>query len=122
MYQIFIGSLVLSLIHALIPNHWIPLIAISKTEKWTQRQALWATVITGFSHTLSTIIIGIIVSIIGYKLSSSYQIVSTVAALTILLGLGIVYVLLNFRSTIITVMQVVMNTHILIPPRQANLR
>jgi nickel/cobalt transporter (NicO) family protein len=98
MYQIFIGSLVLSLIHALIPNHWIPLIAISKTEKWTQRQTLWATVITGFSHTFSTIIIGIIIGVIGYKLSASYSLVSTVAAPVILISLGIIYVFLDFKG------------------------
>jgi nickel/cobalt transporter (NicO) family protein len=98
MYQIFIGSLVLSIIHALIPNHWIPLIAISKTERWSQRQTLWATAITGFAHTLSTIFVGIVVGLIGYKLSASYNIVSTVAAPTILLGLGVIYVILDFRG------------------------
>jgi nickel/cobalt transporter (NicO) family protein len=98
MYQIFIGSLVLSLIHALIPNHWIPLIAISKTENWSQRQTLLATSITGFAHTLSTIIVGIVVGLIGFKLSSSYQFVSTVAAPIILIGLGMIYVILDFRG------------------------
>lgn len=97
MYQIFIGSLILSLIHALIPNHWLPLIAISKTEKWTQRQALWATAITGFAHALSTIIIGMAVGIIGYKLSSVYKVVSTVAAPLILFGLGVIYVIIDKR-------------------------
>jgi nickel/cobalt exporter len=98
MVQIFFGILVLSLIHALIPNHWIPLIAISKTEKWTQRRTLWATAITGFAHTFSTIIIGIIVGIIGYKLSTSYQFISTIAAPIILVGLGIIYCALDFRG------------------------
>jgi nickel/cobalt exporter len=96
MYQIFIGSLVLSLIHALIPNHWIPLITISKTEKWNQNRTLLATAITGFAHTFSTIIIGIIVGIIGYKLSSKYEFISTVAAPIILVGLGIGYIILDF--------------------------
>lgn len=98
MYQVFIGSLVLSLIHALIPNHWIPLIAISKTEKWTQRQTLWATAITGFSHTFSTILIGVAVGVVGYKLSSSYEVVSTIAAPSILLGLGVIYLILDIRG------------------------
>ncbi len=98
MYQIFIGSLVLSLIHALIPNHWIPLIAISKTEKWSQRQTLWATAITGFSHTFSTIIIGIAIGILGYKLSEGYSIVTTVVAPVVLFGLGVIYVILDFRG------------------------
>jgi|ERR1035437_1875911 hypothetical protein len=99
MYQIFIGSLVLSLIHAVIPNHWIPLIAISKTEKWTQRQTLLATTITGFSHTLSTIIIGVIIGVIGYKLSASYSIISTIAAPIVLIGLGFIYMILEFRGS-----------------------
>lgn len=98
MYQIFIGSLILSLIHALIPNHWLPLIAVSKTEKWTQNQTLLATIITGIAHTLSTIIIGIVVGLIGYKLAARYAVISETIAPSILVGLGLVYVILDLRS------------------------
>jgi len=97
MYQIFIGSLILSTIHALIPNHWLPLIAVGKTEKWTQTQTLWATIITGVAHTLSTIIIGIVVGLIGYKLSAKYSLISETIAPAILVGLGLIYVALDFR-------------------------
>ncbi|MCX6243060.1 MAG: hypothetical protein NTX43_14750 [Bacteroidetes bacterium] len=97
MYQIFIGSLILSAIHALIPNHWLPLIAVGKTEKWTRSQTLWATVITGFAHTLSTIIIGIIVGLIGFKLSAKYSLISEVIAPAILVVMGMIYVILNFQ-------------------------
>jgi nickel/cobalt transporter (NicO) family protein len=98
MYQIFIGSLILSTIHALIPNHWLPLIAVGKTEKWTQPQTLWATVITGVAHTLSTIIIGFVVGLIGYKLSTKYALISETIAPAILVGLGMIYIALDFRS------------------------
>jgi nickel/cobalt exporter len=98
MYQIFIGSLILSLIHALIPNHWIPLIAISKTEKWSTGQTMWATAITGFAHTLSTIFIGIIVGVIGYKLSAKYSQVSNIVAPIVLISLGIIYMILDFTG------------------------
>ncbi len=98
MYQIFIGSLILSLIHALIPNHWLPLIAVAKTGKWTQSRTLWATLITGFAHTLSTILIGIIVGLLGYKLAESYSLVSGTIAPSILIALGIVYLYLDVRS------------------------
>lgn len=97
MYQIFIGSLVLSLIHALIPNHWLPLIAVSKTEKWTQNQTLWATVITGIAHTLSTIFIGIVVGIIGFRLAASYSVISETIAPCILIVLGLIYLFLDLR-------------------------
>jgi nickel/cobalt exporter len=98
MYQIFIGSLILSTIHALIPNHWLPLIAVGKTEKWTFNQTLWATVITGVAHTLSTIIIGIVVGLIGYKLAAKYSVISETIAPGILIGLGLIYIFRDFLS------------------------
>jgi hypothetical protein len=98
MYQIFIGSLILSTIHALIPNHWLPLIAVGKTEKWTHNQTLWATVITGVAHTLSTIIIGIVVGLIGYKLATKYAVISETIAPVILISLGGIYIFRNFQS------------------------
>ncbi|MCX6269979.1 MAG: hypothetical protein NTU44_01965 [Bacteroidetes bacterium] len=97
MYQIFIGSLILSTIHALIPNHWLPLIVIGKTEKWTTKQTLSATVITGTAHTLSTIIIGIVVGLIGYRLAASYASISETIAPLILIFLGVIYLFLDFR-------------------------
>jgi sulfite exporter TauE/SafE len=98
MWQIFLGSLLLSLIHALIPHHWIPIIAISKTEKWTNKEAIFATFITGLSHMVSTIIIGIIVGFIGIKLAESYSSITSIAAPTILLVIGIVYLILDLRA------------------------
>jgi putative Mn2+ efflux pump MntP len=98
MWQIFLGSLLLSLIHALIPHHWIPIIAISKTEKWSNKEAIFATFITGLSHMISTIIIGIIVGFVGIKLAESYSAITSIAAPTILLVIGIIYLILDLRS------------------------
>lgn len=99
MWQLFLGSMLLGLIHPLFPNHWIPLIAISKTEKWTNKETIVATLITGFSHTLSTIIIGIIVGFVGIKLSESYSYITRIAAPLILCVLGVIYLLLDLRSS-----------------------
>ena len=99
MIQIFFASLLLSVIHASIPNHWLPLIAIGKSENWMHSEIMFATVITGLAHTLSTVIIGIIVGVVGYKLSSSYGIISGVIAPAILVVLGIIYIILDLRGT-----------------------
>jgi len=98
MWQIFLGSLFLSVIHALIPNHWIPLIALSKTERWNTRETLLATFITGFSHTISTIFIGIIVGFAGIELSENYGHLTKIAAPVILLVIGLVYFLMDLRT------------------------
>jgi hypothetical protein len=96
--QILIGSVLLSIIHASIPNHWIPLVALSKAEKWTDKFTMGVTAIAGFSHTFSTIIIGIIVGFLGYKLSSSYSFIVGVVAPSILILLGIIYLILSIKS------------------------
>ena len=98
MWQIFLGSLLLSLIHALIPHHWIPIIAISKTEKWTNKEAIFTTFITGLSHMVSTIVIGIIVGFVGIRLFEKYSSITTIVAPTILLVIGIIYLILDFRA------------------------
>jgi cytochrome c biogenesis protein CcdA len=86
-------------IHALIPNHWIPLIAVSKAEKWTNKETLLVTFITGVAHTTSTIIIGVIVGFVGIKLSESYNYITRVAAPVILLLIGVIYFLIDLKSS-----------------------
>ncbi|MHB1050604.1 MAG: hypothetical protein ACYC09_11025 [Bacteroidota bacterium] len=50
------------------------------------------------AHTLSTIIVGIIVGVLGYTLSSSYQTITTVVAPAILILLGLVYLVLDWKE------------------------
>lgn len=99
--QIFFGSLLLSLVHATIPSHWLPILTISKTEKWNEKETLAVTAISGASHTVSTIVIGIIVGLVGYKLSESYQIITKVIAPAILIVLGLIYFILEYRHSLI---------------------
>jgi nickel/cobalt transporter (NicO) family protein len=98
MWQIIIGSFLLSVVHATIPNHWLPFIAISKSEKWTIRETLSATGIAGLAHILSTIIIGVFVGFIGLQLSNAYSQISEIIAPSILVIIGIIYILIDFRK------------------------
>jgi hypothetical protein len=99
MIQILIGSLVLSVIHACIPNHWIPIVAISKTEKWSRNETLWVTAIAGSAHTISTISIGIIVGLVGHRLSSTHEFVTRVVAPLILVILGLIYLIVDLKRS-----------------------
>jgi len=98
MLSLIIGSLLLSITHALIPNHWFPLAAVSKSENWTKMETAQVTALTGFLHTLSTIIIGIIIGFIGYKLGDTIEIVSEIYAPVILIGLGSYFIIKNLRD------------------------
>lgn len=95
MIQIIVSTFILSAIHSAIPNHWIPIIAIGKAEKWTLRQTLLATIISGFAHTISTIFIGVMIGFAGYELSEKYEFISQRIAPLILIGLGIIYIFMD---------------------------
>lgn len=97
MLEIIISSMVLSIIHAIIPNHWIPIVIVAKTEKWSWRQSFFATLFSGFAHTLSTVLIGIVIGFAGYKLSERYTFISHQLAPIILIVLGLFYIIIDSR-------------------------
>jgi putative Mn2+ efflux pump MntP len=99
MISIIIGGLLLSITHALIPNHWFPIAAVSLSEKWSRAESLKITALIGFLHTLSTIVIGILIGFIGYRLGDSMEIIASIYAPTILIGLGLIYLFRNFKKS-----------------------
>lgn len=98
MTQILLGSLLLSAIHALIPNHWIPLVAIGRAEGWSRAETLLVTGVVGLAHVTSTILIGIVAGLLGLELSTRYSSVASVVAPTVLIGLGILYLALELTG------------------------
>jgi len=90
MWQLVFGSILLSLVHASIPNHWLPVVAIGKAEHWSQRETLFVAGISGMAHTLSTVIIGIIIGFIGHRLNESYTFISENVAPLLLILLGVI--------------------------------
>ena len=99
MIQVIIGSLILSILHPMIPSHWLPMIAIGRAEKWSKSETLWVTGIAGFAHTLSTVIIGMIVGLVGYKLATHTHYVTHVIAPAVLVLLGVIYLILDLRRS-----------------------
>jgi nickel/cobalt exporter len=95
MLQLFFGSFLLSLVHAAIPNHWLPVVAIGRAEHWTQRETLLVAGISGFAHTLSTVLVGITIGIIGHTLSRNYTFISEKVAPALLILLGVIYLVID---------------------------
>ncbi len=76
---ILLGSFALSVVHAAIPNHWLPLVLLGKTEQWSNRQLAAFSAVTGLAHTLSTVFIGILVGALGVQLSRVYSFIEGIA-------------------------------------------
>ena len=93
MQALVTGSLLLSLLHALIPSHWLPFVTIGQTERWSLRQTLIVTAIAGLAHTVSTSLLGILVSLAGWQLGAAYHNLSERVIPLLLLALGLWYLM-----------------------------
>jgi nickel/cobalt exporter len=98
MTHLLVSAILLSIVHAAIPNHWLPIVAISKGEKWSRALTLRATFISGVAHIASTIMIGLLVGWAGYEFSNQYKEIFKWLAPSILGGLGLIYLLLHLKE------------------------
>jgi nickel/cobalt exporter len=92
MLTLVIGSVVLSLLHAMIPNHWLPILAIGKKENWSFREILDVTVISGLSHVTSTLLIGWSLAFFGWELAQAYKSITPLIAPVVLISIGVVFI------------------------------
>ncbi|TGE22555.1 hypothetical protein [Hymenobacter metallicola] len=91
MLQLLTGALLLSLLHAAIPNHWAPVLAVARAERWPLRRALGVTVVAGAAHVLSTVLLGLALGLLGWRLSARFSQFTGVAAPALLVVIGLVY-------------------------------
>ena len=92
MFSIISGSIILSLLHASIPNHWLPIIAIGRKEKWTLQEVTQVTFISAIAHGLSTVIIGLILGFLGSHIAGQIDHFTHYFAPIILIVLGIIFI------------------------------
>lgn len=97
MISIITGSIIISLLHAIIPNHWLPVLAIGKKEGWSLSETSRITLIAGLSHVISTVIIGILLGLIGEELAEHLDHFTHVIAPAILILLGLYFIRQHYR-------------------------
>lgn len=97
MFSIIIGSLIISLLHAVIPNHWLPVIAIGRKEGWSTSEVSKVTLICALAHGISTVLIGVILSLLGSKLQDNLTYFTSIIAPVILISIGLLFIYRHHR-------------------------
>jgi nickel/cobalt transporter (NicO) family protein len=97
MMQLLTGSIIISLLHALIPNHWLPVLAIGKKEGWSLSETSRITFVAGAAHVISTVIIGVMLGLIGKELSHHLDHFTHIIAPAILVLLGLYFIQQHYR-------------------------
>lgn len=71
-------------LHTLVPDHWVPITLIARQRGWTRMQTARAAFGAGLGHTLSTLVIGIVVWIAGAVVAQRFgTIVSLISGLAL---------------------------------------
>lgn len=97
MHSIIIGSLLISLLHAVIPNHWLPVLAIGKKEGWSLAETSRITFIAGMTHVISTIIIGLLLGLIGSELTEHIEHFTHIIGPSILVLMGLYFIRQHYK-------------------------
>ena len=71
--------------------------AIGRKENWTINEVSRVTLFSGLAHALSTIIIGVIIGLLGLKLTESVQHFSHIVAPLVLILVGIFFIYQHHR-------------------------
>lgn len=95
MLQLLTGTGLLALMQVLIPNHWLPLIALSKSEKWGKSTLETTTAISACAHVMGTLLLGIPFGLAGARLSHEYENLIHLTAPVFLIGFGLFYFFIN---------------------------
>jgi len=95
--QLIIGTLIISVLHALIPSHWLPILAFEKKFQWTRSQTFRITVISALAHALSTVLLGIAIGVLSFNISSHFEYVTKIISSSLLVILGLVFIIRHHK-------------------------
>lgn len=95
MFSVVTGTVLLAMVHALIPNHWLPLVAVARAEKWKVKDVTTITFFSALAHVLGTVALGLVLGLIGKELSEKYGKAINVASSIVLIVFGLIYYTVN---------------------------
>jgi nickel/cobalt transporter (NicO) family protein len=95
MLSLLAGTVLLAVVHALIPNHWLPLVAVARAEQWKQSDVTSVTFLAALAHVTGTVILGLVLGVIGKELEEQYGTIIHVVSAVLLIVFGLIYFTVN---------------------------
>lgn len=65
LFPIILTGLFISVLHSMIPTHWLPFVMASRSQKWTWSKTLSILLIAGFGHVIMTTLLGLAIFTLG---------------------------------------------------------
>jgi sulfite exporter TauE/SafE len=64
-FLLALSSCATAIIHALIPDHWLPFALMARAESWSDRRTFWLVSLTGLIHVLVSLLLGFVLAAAG---------------------------------------------------------
>jgi putative Mn2+ efflux pump MntP len=84
--------------HTAVPDHWVPIAILARSRKWSQLQTARAAALAGVGHTVSTLIIGVLVWVAGVAFAQRFGHVVSLVASAALVAFGLWFVVAGWRE------------------------
>lgn len=94
--NLLLGAALLSVIHNLLPTHWLPFTLLARANKWSYGKTVAIVMLAGACHILSSIVLGILAALLGVEILGGIDI--DTASSAILVIFGIVYIILHIAD------------------------
>jgi nickel/cobalt transporter (NicO) family protein len=95
MFTVIAGTVLLAFVHALIPNHWLPLVAVARAEQWNRKDVTLVTFLAALAHVTGTVALGFVLGFIGKELVEDYGDSIYIASSVLLIVFGLIYYTVN---------------------------
>jgi nickel/cobalt exporter len=95
MFSLITGTILLALVHSLIPNHWLPLVAVARAEGWNKKELNSITLIAALAHVSGTVALGFVLGLVGKRLEQQYGNTIFIVSSVVLIIFGLIYYTVN---------------------------
>lgn len=92
-----VGSATVGAAHALLPDHWIPYVLLSRARRWDVGRSLIAAAAGGLAHLAATAAVGLLIAFAGAEALPHVGPIAELAGFGILAGFGLFVSWRGFR-------------------------
>src|SRR3989338_10040103 len=95
---LILGAFVLTILHTILPEHWMPFVLVGKAQKWSTKKTLEVAAFAATGHVLITIFLGFLVLFLTEAVLDYLGLVEKIVSGFILIGVGLIYLVLDFKK------------------------
>lgn len=97
MNTLFVGTIMLSLLHGLIPSHWLPVLALKEKYFWSSGKTIRIALGAALAHSLSTFLLGIFLGLFSLSLAENLNSYTRWIIPALLISVGIYFIIQHHR-------------------------